>query len=425
MTSQVDIVVIGAGAAGLSAAWHLKKAGLTIRVIEARDRVGGRVHSVPSPGYPIELGAEFVHGTSEDIWSIIRDSQATAYEVTDDHLVLRGHHFRNAPDFWDEIGQTIQKIEKHQRSLTKDSNLRDLLKHASDISEERKTDLLGFVEGFHAADPALISTQALIHEETEADENEGASSFRLINGYDHLLKYLANQLGDAVMLRQLVRRIEWSRGKVRVHANEIFEARGVLVTLPVNILKTSTALFSPPLETKKVALEKIEMGAVIKIVFQFKTDFFRRGKFKDLAFLHSDDKNFPTWWSSRPLKLPYLTGWSGGKKAQHLSSLEDDQIAEQAIDSMSRIFGIAHGEIKAQIKSWHIHNWQRDPLSKGAYSFIKEGGFGAQKELAKPVDSTIFFAGEATQFDEGQIGTVDGALASGRRAAREMIGLLR
>jgi len=144
---------------------------------------------------------------------------------------------------------------------------------------------------------------------------------------------------------------------------------------------------------------------------------------KDLSFMFTDDEQFPTWWASHPLPFPLLTGWAAGSYARKLSGLDHDQIMERALQSLQRIFGIDHAEMRRYFKAGFTHDWQADPFSQGAYSYAMAGGVDAPQELAAPVGDTLFFAGEATD-PHGHNGTVHGAISTAHRAAKEILGAL-
>lgn len=185
--------------------------------------------------------------------------------------------------------------------------------------------------------------------------------------------------------------------------------------------------FDPPLPAKKLAaLEKLEMGKVIRIVLRFRERFWeniRPQKSKALAnmsFLLSHDEWFPTWWTSLPTKLPIITGWAPFRRAEKLSVESRESIIERSLKSLSSILQADQRHIEELLEAAYVHNWQTDPFARGAYSYGKVGSDGAHEALAEPLNDTLFFAGEATDI-EGNNGTVHGAIASGRRAAREIL----
>jgi len=139
-----------------------------------------------------------------------------------------------------------------------------------------------------------------------------------------------------------------------------------------------------------------------------------------MSFLLSDENPFPTWWTMMPEKLPIITGWATFKCAEAVSGKGEGFIIDKALDTLSRLLKVDRQELEALLGAAYTHDWQTDPFARGAYSYAKVGGDGAQRELATPVENTVFFAGEATDLS-GHNGTVHGAIASGRRAAKEIL----
>jgi monoamine oxidase len=159
-------------------------------------------------------------------------------------------------------------------------------------------------------------------------------------------------------------------------------------------------------------LERVEVGHVVKIVFRFRERFW-----DDFNFVHSDDEYVPTWWSAAPVRAPLLTAWSGGHAADRLLAEGSEAMIGRALDSLAKTFGLSRRRVASLLDATYVHDWQADPFSRGAYSYAGVGGSRAYSELAKPVGNTLFLAGEATS---SQTGTVAGAIASGRRAARQI-----
>jgi monoamine oxidase len=183
------------------------------------------------------------------------------------------------------------------------------------------------------------------------------------------------------------------------------------------------------LKEKQEAVNKLAMGAVTKIVLRFRERFWEQSVFltqpsgrrlPPLGFLHARDEYFPTWWTSLPLRAPILTGWAGGPAAERLAMRGEEFVVGRALDSLCRLLRLGRERLADLLIAWYTRDWQADPYTRGAYSYIPVGGLDAPRLLAEPIEDTLFFAGEATDF-EGQNGTVHGAMASGRRAAGEII----
>ena len=268
---------------------------------------------------------------------------------------------------------------------------------------------------------------------------EGDRAFRAHGGYAALLELFRQRVvkaGVRVWTSTVVQRVTWSRGKVSVdavRANETLSLQGssVLVTVPVGVLQVrpgdSGAIeFSPTLPQDKLdAIAGLEMGKVVRVVLHFRERFWEqispKGSKKTLAnasFLFSQDEWFPTWWTAMPEKFPIIAGWAAWRCVDRLGS-DSLPIAMRAIQSLSRLLGVGADEIEGQLRDVHFHDWQADPYSRGAYSYVKAGAANAPEILSRPVEETLFFAGEAADVS-GNNGTVHAAIASARRAVAEL-----
>jgi monoamine oxidase len=452
---RIDVLILGAGAAGLAAARDLSHAGLRVTVIEARPRVGGRIltlHDARSP-VPIELGAEFIHGGSAETLPLARAAGLAVIELPGIHELAVAGRFKPMGDFWDIVDRMNHDLARRLASRGKDFPVSEYLDSAR-VPAARRGMLRDFVQGFYAAHPDRLSAKSLAAETErgagradEEDEIEG-QQFRIANGGDALMKWLRDGLDPErteVRLSTVVQSIQWKRGAVTVvcrgssdrAALPTLSARTALITLPLAVLKTGDVRFDPVVPAKQRALAGIETGQVFKIVLRFREAFWEnpeflherrvkvdgRGKVKGLMFLHAHGVEVPTWWTSLPVRSPVLVGYVGAVAAEQILSEEPPSRLERSLVALSDVFAVPRRELEELLDASASHDWRADPFARGAYSYIGVGGNGAPRALARPVDGTLFFAGEAT--DGEQIGTVSGALASGRRAAREMLRVLQ
>ncbi len=188
--------------------------------------------------------------------------------------------------------------------------------------------------------------------------------------------------------------------------------------------------FAPELPAEKqLAIDHLAMGKVIRVTLRFRERFWenlppphsKNSKTLDqLQFLITEDEWFPTWWTTFPEKVPLLTGWAPFRSAELLSGKDEAFVIERAVSSLSSVLKVNKQELKDLLQAGYFHDWQSDPFSRGAYSYVKVGGDCAQKELGSPLEHTLFFAGEASDVT-GQHGTVHGAIASGHRAAQQIL----
>ena len=425
--NRFDVVIIGAGAAGLAAGRALSGAGKRVCLLEARDRIGGRVSTLHLPDLPlpIELGAEFIHGERSSTFSIVDAAALTAMELPDDHWWSNDGQFEQIEDFWGLIDSVRAKIGARKRDLS----FSDFLRSRRGLPPRTRELARSFVEGYHAADADRMSALALRMTDGEQNEQGGAGNrqCRLAGGQDALLDWLRSGLDpDHVELRlgTVATSVQWAPRTIAIEcrtrqSTERIRASAAIVTIPIGVWKAprdqdGAIVFDPPLREKEEALAKIEAGHVVKIAFRFRERFW-----KDVNFLHGDDRFMPTWWTSAPARSPILTGWAGGPAADALLAEGPEAMTGRALDAMSHAWGVPRRKLDSLLAGTFMHDWQRDPYSRCAYSYAAVGGSGAHDALAKPMRGTLFFAGEATSSDE--TGTVAGAIESGRRAARELL----
>ena len=421
MSNSADVIVIGAGAAGLAAAGELSTAGLNVLLLEARDRIGGRIYTDHSLGFPVELGAEFVHGESPDIFELISRAQLEIAQVA-------GEMRRKRNGVWGDSGHVMAEVNhlfENMPAGEPDQSFKQYIER-SQYSAETKQLALDFVEGFHAAKPDGVSVHWLIHTTRAEEAINGETSFRMRDGYNLLVRALSETLDGErckVLLNTSVSEISWQKREVRVRAAEReFSAPCAVVTLPLAVLKSAKVRFVPELpEAKHRAISLLDTGPVIRVSLCFRDKFWEEApEMRNLSFLFTDDPHFPTWWSSNPLPYPILTGWAAGRHTQHLQGKSNEQLIQTAMNSLGGILEIEQPALHSHLERGMVHDWQADPYSGGAYSYIVTGGMGAPQALAERVESTLFFAGEATN-KEGHNGTVHGAIGSGKRAAREVL----
>lgn len=282
--------------------------------------------------------------------------------------------------------------------------------------------------------------QSLVTTERAADDIDGHRAFRLPGGYREVIERIwaeAERGGAQLELNTKVKRIKWMRGHVEITvvdgigAEMVFQSARLIITLPVGVLKAASSvqaavIFDPVLEIKNEALERIEMGAALRVVLHFKNKWWAKKLDSigpgagPLGSLYAPGEVLPVWWTNEPSETALLTGWAGGAKALALSELDRNELRDKALESLARIFSISRDEIDEQLLSVNYHNWHSDPFALGSYSYMAVGGLDVVKTFSESIEDTLFFAGEATSF-EGHWGTVHGALASGQRVAKEIL----
>ena len=406
--------MIGAGAAGLAAAHELTRAGRSVLVLEARDRVGGRCWTRRMPGLeiPVELGAEFIHGEAQVTHALLKKAGLTAVDSVREQRSLENGRLRRVNAFVE-----AQKAMRPAASLERDVSF-DAFLARQRLPAKTKSFARMMVQGFDAADPRRVSAMS-IAEEWGGGEL-GASQPRPQGGYGALFDWLANAImarGARLRLGALVTKVQWRTGAVSVSGTflgEPFSAQATraIVTLPLGVLQRGPLRFPQ----KRRALAKLAEGPVIRVAMRFHRAFWEK-RAPGAAFFHAPQAPFPTFWTPLPMHAPLLTAWAGGPKAARLTGSSTRKLIDAALASVESMFGKGP---RALLAAAYVQDWMHDAYSRGGYSYVLVGGMGAREELAAPLDDTLFFAGEATDSEEA--GTVAGALRSGMRAAREALG---
>lgn len=430
-----DVAVIGGGAAGLCAAAHLCAEGCSVALLEARGRFGGRVYTHSPSGfpYPIELGAEFIHGQAPLTHELLRAAGVIAIDATGARFVRRDRQLAEAHDDFRQVERLLHEAV----SMPRDESVGQYLERCRERFDSQTLETVRMmVEGFDAADTHDASIKA-IAEEWSGSSIEGQG--RPLGGYAALIADLVRRLSGSrvqVMLNTCVEAVDWGGACVRLSASHAagpiaVTAARAIVTLPVSLLKRHSAAgtrirFLPELQAKEQALQGLAFGHVIKVVLQFRRAFWeelQHGQLRHAGFMHAPGASFPTLWTQLSLRLPLLTAWSGGPEAQKLSSRGEEELTRQALRSVGQCLGLAEAAVLGELVAVHRHDWSADPCSLGAYGYLTVDGQKAPALLAEPLQQRLYFAGDAA--DSDQTGTVEAALASGRRAAESIVRSLR
>jgi monoamine oxidase len=416
------IIIIGAGAAGLMAAMELSLGGRAVIVLEARERLGGRIHTLPAGnGFRtwVETGPEFIHGNVPLTLELLKKA-AVPLRPTG------GKMYRSEGGKWEKDGGPVKgwdELIERMGALDKDIPVDTFLEQyfSGPENEGLRRFIRLYAEGYDLADTRIASTATLYAEWSKEDQPQ----HRVDGGYQKLIEYMAEEAGRhgcIIHTGAVVKEIHWSPGQVRVvtHDGRSFTGGAALVTVPLGVLQSGAdqrahITFSPSISSRIEAAGKMGYGSVIKILLQFSEPFWE-AQTPGMGFLISDQP-LPTWWTQAPSAHGLLTGWFGGPRAAAYRDAAPEQLIEMAIRSLSGIFGLDPAHLRALLQRSLVADWSRDPFALGAYSFAAVGESPARKLLNTPLENTLFFGGEALYEGDGTPGTVEAALASGLAAA--------
>jgi monoamine oxidase len=411
-----DILIIGAGAAGLMAMKELVQAGYSVCLLEAAATAGGRIATLAQQGFdgPVETGAEFIHGDLPLTIELLKQA-AIFYQPLEGKQVLVQNGVWFGGEEWG--GSHFDILTEKLNQLKKDCTILQFLDEHFPLQEyeELRKSVQQFSEGFELADISKASVFALRKEWADIEDNQ----YRIPGGYSQLIDYLfenCNKYGSAIHFSSPVYKIEHSEGHVIAYTtdNKQYEASKIIITVSAGVLQSGDISFVPALTHHASAIQQLGFGSVIKVLFQFKEPFWLKNQ-DDIGFLLTDEA-IPTWWTQLPRDTSLLTGWLGGARAAKAAELFGNELYELSLSSLSNIFKLDISILRNQLNHHRIICWDTNPYVKGGYSYTTLHSENAIKIVEEPLYNTLYFAGEAIYTGESQ-GTVEAALASGKQVA--------
>lgn len=431
---ETDVLILGAGMAGLTAARALAERGRRVVVLEARDRVGGRVLSLQADGTTVELGAEFIHGRAPELWALIDEAGVETTERDGSMLRARVEGLGGVVEDDSREG-SFDALEELESYTGPDVPFSDWLE-TSDVAQEDRAALIGYVEGFNAADATRIGIRGLGEQQKAEDATEGDRAWHVQGGYAQLADYLAKkirELGGEIVLNAEVKEIEWQPQSVHIvtTSGAEFHAEQCVIALPLPVVQrinfAGIEMFPEPRAIDES--RRIAMGHVARFTMIFRRAWWldstggaSADALREMSFLFTPQDVPSVWWTPHPEPGPaMLTAWVGGPRSAKLAGSSTEDQAEIGCAVLAKAFGVAVEDVRAELVSTHTHDWSGDPYALGAYSYIPSGAINAPRAMTEPESDTLFFAGEHTDIT-GHWGTVHAAMRSGLRAAEQVMG---
>lgn len=423
-----DVIIIGSGAAGLMAAKLLSKAGKKILLLEAKDRLGGRIHCIENFSFPVEGGAEFIHGNLKATFDLLKEAGLKKEMIKGNFCrVTKGKwNTEEGPvEHWDTL---IRKLKECKEDISIENFLKEFLKVKK--YDTVKTQFRKYIEGYDAADPKYASVFA-IRKEME-DEDDG--QYRPVPGYAALIDFLKEdciKCNAVIRTGEPVKKIVYNKN-IEIHTNsKKYICNKVIVAVPVGVLqckKNNESFIEFPSSIKKyiIAAKQIGNGGVIKFLLEFDEAFWLDKKFlkerkiPTPSYIFSD-ADIPTWWTQYPHGKPLLTGWIAGPSSIKMKDYSEKKFKDLSITSLSSIFSMPFQELENRLKKIKIVNWIKERYILGGYSYSTLQTEKARDILLTPFENKFYFAGE--YLTKNSSSTVDDALQSGRLVAEKIINL--
>jgi monoamine oxidase len=415
-----DVIVIGAGVAGLAAAQALRSKGATVLVLEARNRLGGRVWTDTRLGFPLEMGAQWLHGArTNPLMPLVRQNNfATTSTDLDKHTIFDQNGEISAAldrEIERQFENLLERLDNHPSREDPNQSLRSAINavksgmRLSSAQDKRlEYSINTTIEHEYAQAAAELSAQFY----DDADADEGAE-LMLPKGYAQIPTLLAR--GLEVRLEAVVSRIEQNNSSVMVSSNAgTFQAAQAIVAVPLGVLKRGSIEFLPALPVAKTrAIAALGFGVLDKAILHFPRNFWRDAQADVLGFIGERGVWAEGFALENTTGEPVLAMFNAGATARDLTNQADSVVIESALEVLRQMFGRIP-EPKSALRT----RWGQDPFAFGSYTSLRQGSGPADIAALAARFGRLSFAGEATS--RQHLATVHGAWQSGLRAAAEV-----
>jgi len=428
MIFMYDVIVIGGGAAGLMAAKLLSDSGKKILLLEAKDRLGGRIYRAENFSFPAEGGAEFIHGNLETTFDLLREAGLNKEKLKGNFCRVTNGKWNTEEEpvqHWDVL---IKRLKECKENISIDNFLEKYFRQKK--YAPLKKQFIKYIEGYDAADRKYANVFA-IRKEME-DEDEG--QYRPVPDYSALINFLKEsclKYKGVIKTSEPVKKIGNNKN-IEIHTNSgKYICNKLIIAVPVSVLQCRKGNknyinFPTFLKGYITAARQIGNGGVIKFLLEFDETFwldksFLKERRIPLPSYIFADTIIPTWWTQYPDKKPLLTGWIAGPSSVKMKNYSEKKFKNLLLTSLSSIFSMPFKELEGRLKKIKIMNWIKEPHILGGYSYSTLKTEKVRDILLTPFENKFYFAGE--YLIKNSSSTVDDALQSGRLVAEKIINL--
>lgn len=401
---QPDVIVVGAGIAGLACASQLSEAGVRAVVLEATNRIGGRIWTDTVAQTIVERGAEFIHGDTASVWRVINKAGIKTQKQKVSRVVISNQYEDVTDSLLPVYERAVQTIQSYSGAET---TVADFI-NQMEVPDTLKRILKRKYEDYESGSSTEISLKQTVKLANLA--SNGSGNFFVKDGYRKLIKTLVAK--SNIELNSPVTTISSTNGRMLVETSKkLHRSRVVVVTSSIGVLRSDSIQFSPSLPPYfSNALNNFGFGNIVKLNLVFK-----RSVFQDRLAI---DNNYASWWPRNFGNHTGMVCFVGGERANELGVLSWRQVLSDALTILSRTVG---RDVSTEVLDFVVDDWSKKPTFKGAYTFPTQKFLGVQKILAEPYfNGGLYFAGEALN-TKGHHATVHGAYESGIETAEKIL----